>query len=193
LFVAARRYRERHSKAPRWSRDGSVSEQSRIFLIGPMGTGKTTIGAQLARLLDYDFVDADQEIERRTGASVALIFDVEGEAGFRARETRIIEELTLRERIVLATGGGAVLAEDNRHWLAERGFVVYLRTSVETLIKRMRYDTSRPLLQTADPERTLRGIIEAREPLYSGIADLVIDTGRLSVRQVVKRITSNLP
>lgn len=158
-----------------------------------MGTGKTTIGAQLARLLDYDFVDADQEIERRTGASVALIFDVEGEAGFRARETRIIEELTLRERIILATGGGAVLAEDNRHWLAERGFVVYLRTSVETLIKRMRYDTSRPLLQTADPERTLRDIIEAREPLYSAIADLVIDTGRLSVRQVVKRITSNLP
>lgn len=158
-----------------------------------MGTGKTTIGAQIARLLDYDFVDADQEIERRTGASVALIFDVEGEAGFRARETRIIEELTLRERIVLATGGGAVLAEDNRHWLAERGFVVYLRTSVETLIKRMRYDTSRPLLQTADPERTLRDIIETREPLYSGIADLVIDTGRLSVRQVVKRITSNLP
>jgi len=158
-----------------------------------MGTGKTTIGAQLARLLEYDFVDADQEIERRTGASVALIFDVEGEAGFRARETRIIEELTLRERIVLATGGGAVLADDNRHWLAERGFVVYLRTSVDTLIKRMRYDTSRPLLQTADPERTLRDIIEAREPLYSGIADLVIDTGRLSVRQVVKRITSNLP
>lgn len=158
-----------------------------------MGTGKTTIGAQLARLLDYDFVDADQEIERRTGASVALIFDVEGEAGFRARETRIIEELTLRERIVLATGGGAVLAEDNRHWLAERGFVVYLRTSVETLIKRMRYDTSRPLLQTADPEQTLRDIIEAREPLYAAIADLVIDTGRLSVRQVVKRITSNLP
>jgi len=158
-----------------------------------MGTGKTTIGAQLARLLEYDFVDADQEIERRTGASVALIFDVEGEAGFRARETRIIDELTLRERIVLATGGGAVLADDNRHWLAERGFVVYLRTSVDTLIKRMRYDTSRPLLQTADPERTLRDIIEAREPLYSGIADLVIDTGRLSVRQVVKRITSNLP
>ncbi len=158
-----------------------------------MGTGKTTIGAQLARLLDYDFVDADQEIERRTGASVALIFDVEGEAGFRARETRIIEELTLRERMVLATGGGAVLAEDNRHWLAERGFVVYLRTSVETLIKRMRYDTSRPLLQTADPEQTLRDIIEAREPLYAAIADLVIDTGRLSVRQVVKRITSNLP
>ena len=157
-----------------------------------MGTGKTTIGAQLARLLEYDFVDADQEIERRTGASVALIFDVEGEAGFRARETRIIEELTLRERIVVATGGGAVLAEDNRRWLAERGFVVYLRTSVDTLIKRMRYDTSRPLLQTADPERTLRDIIEAREPLYSGIADLVIDTGRLSVRQVVKRITSNL-
>jgi shikimate kinase len=170
-----------------------VSEQSRIFLIGPMGTGKTTIGAQLARQLGYDFVDADQEIERRTGASVALIFDVEGEAGFRQREKRIIDELTQRDRVVLATGGGAVLDEANRDCLASRGHVVYLRTSVETLIKRMRFDTSRPLLQTSDPESTLREIIAVREPLYTSIADLVIDTGRLSVRQVIKRITGSLP
>ncbi|MEQ8663379.1 MAG: shikimate kinase AroK [Gammaproteobacteria bacterium] len=169
-----------------------MSEQPRIFLIGPMGTGKTTIGAQLARQLGYAFVDADQEIERRTGASVALIFDVEGEAGFRERERRMIDELTQRDDIVLATGGGAVLAEENRRCLAERGLVVYLRTSVDTLLKRMRFDTSRPLLQTADPEQTLRDIIAVREPLYAAIADLVIDTGRLSVRQVVKRITGNL-
>lgn len=157
-----------------------------------MGTGKTTIGAQLARHLGYAFVDADQEIERRTGASVALIFDVEGEAGFREREKRIIDELTQRSEVVLATGGGAVLAAENRECLASRGLVVYLRTSVETLIKRMRFDTSRPLLQTPDPERTLREIIAIREPLYMEIADLVIDTGRLSVRQVVKRITGIL-
>ncbi|MEQ8496292.1 MAG: shikimate kinase, partial [Gammaproteobacteria bacterium] len=148
---------------------------------------------QLARQLGYDFVDADQEIERRTGASVALIFDVEGEAGFRQREKRIIDELTQRDRVVLATGGGAVLDEANRDCLASRGHVVYLRTSVETLIKRMRFDTSRPLLQTADPESTLREIIAVREPLYTSIADLVIDTGRLSVRQVIKRITGSLP
>ena len=105
---------------------------------------------------------------------------------------RIIDELTQRSEVVLATGGGAVLAAENRECLASRGLVVYLRTSVETLIKRMRFDTSRPLLQTPDPERTLREIIAIREPLYMEIADLVIDTGRLSVRQVVKRITGIL-
>lgn len=171
----------------------SVSEVERVFLVGPMGTGKTTIGSQLARSLDYTFVDADQEIEQRTGASVALIFDVEGESGFREREKRIIDELTLRDRIVLATGGGAVLDADNRAYLAERGFVVYLRTGLDSLLKRMRFDTTRPLLRTADPAATLRTILEHRDPLYMSIADLVIDTGRLSVKQVVKRILAGLP
>lgn len=170
-----------------------MSETARIFLIGPMGTGKTTIGNQLARSLGYSFVDADQEIEARTGASIALIFDVEGEAGFRERERRIIDELTQREAIVLATGGGAVLAADNREHLAARGFVVYLRTGIEALLRRMRFDTTRPLLRTEDPEGTLKRIIEEREPLYTSIADLIVDTGKLSVRQVVRRIAAELP
>jgi shikimate kinase len=170
-----------------------MTETTRVFLIGPMGTGKTTIGSQLARGLRFDFVDADQEIEARTGASISLIFDVEGEAGFRERERRIIDELSQREGIVLATGGGAVLAADNREHLAARGFVVYLRTGIETLLKRMRFDTTRPLLRTEDPAATLKRIIEEREPLYTSIADLVVDTGRLSVRQVVKRIVAELP
>lgn len=169
-----------------------VSEFSRVFLIGPMGTGKTTIGSQLAKALCYSFLDTDLEIETRTGASVALIFDVEGESGFRQREKRMIDELTSRDQIVLATGGGAVLGEENRQHLAERGFVVYLRTGVETLLQRMRFDSTRPLLQTDDPERTLRAITEQREPLYMSIADAVIDTGRLSVKQVVKRIMTDL-
>lgn len=169
-----------------------MSETTRIFLVGPMGTGKTTIGSQLARATGFTFVDADQELEKRTGATVSLIFDIEGEAGFREREKRLIDELTQRDGLVLATGGGAILAEDNRRHLAERGLVVYLKTPVETLIERTRHDTSRPLLRTADPAATLRGIITVREPLYAEIADLVIDTGKLSVKQVIRRILAKL-
>ena len=166
---------------------------SRIFLIGPMGAGKTTIGSQLARILKLEFLDCDHELEHRTGASVALIFDIEGEAGFRERETRLIDELTQREGIVLATGGGAVLAADNRRCLNERGFVVYLKSPVDKLVERTRYDTNRPLLKTPDPEATLRAIVEKREPLYQEIAHLTSDTGKLSVKPVIKKITSNLP
>ena len=166
---------------------------SRIFLVGPMGAGKTTIGSQLARVLQLQFVDCDQEIEHRTGASVALIFDIEGEAGFRERETRLIDELSQRDGLVLATGGGAVLAADNRRWLHERGLVVYLKSPVDKLVERTRFDVNRPLLRTADPAATLRGIVEKREPLYQEIAHLVIDTGRLSVKQVIKKIAGNLP
>lgn len=166
---------------------------SRIFLVGPMGAGKTTIGSQLARLLKLSFIDSDQEIERRTGASVALIFDVEGEVGFRERETRVIDELSMRDGVVLATGGGAVLAIDNRQRLTERGFVVYLKSPVDKLVERTRFDANRPLLRTADPAATLRAIVEKREPLYQEIAHLVIDTGKLSVKQVIKKITGNLP
>ena len=165
----------------------------RIFLVGPMGAGKTTIGSQLARALKYEFVDCDHEIEKRNGASVALIFEIEGEAGFRERETRLIDELTQRSRIVLATGGGAVLAEENRRCLTERGLVVYLKSPVEKLVERTRHDANRPLLRTADPEATLRAIVEQREPLYQAVAHLTIDTGKLSVKQVIKKITSNLP
>lgn len=170
----------------------NVSENSRIFLIGPMGTGKTTIGGQLARALDFNFLDTDQELEKRTGASVSLIFDVEGESGFRERESKLVEELTNLERIVLATGGGAVLGEQNRQLLSERGQVVYLKSAVPALIERMRFDQSRPLLQTADPAETLREIMKVREPLYSSIADVTIDTGKLSVKQVIKRLLGEL-
>ena len=158
-----------------------------------MGAGKTTIGSQLARALKFKFVDCDQELERRTGASVSLIFDVEGESGFRERETRLVEELTEYEGIVLATGGGAVLAADNREWLRTRGFVVYLKTPVDKLVERTRHDAARPLLRTPDPEATLRAIVSAREALYEEIAHLVIDTGHLSVKQVIKRILGSLP
>ena len=153
-----------------------------------MGAGKTTIGSQLARKLRFDFLDLDQELERRTGASVSLIFEIEGESGFRARECRLLDELTLLERTVLATGGGAVLSDENRQWMSERGFVVYLKTPLDMLIERTRYDNSRPLLRTGDPAKTLGDILKTREPLYIEVADLVIDTGTLSVKQVVKKI-----
>ncbi len=169
------------------ARDGS-----RIFLVGPMGAGKTTIGNQLARSLNLDFIDLDQELERRTGASVSLIFDIEGESGFREREKKLIDELTQRDRTVLATGGGAVLAADNRQRLSRRGFVVYLKTPLETLVERTRYDTSRPLLHSGDPAATLGEILQAREPLYAEVADLVVDSGKLSVKQVLKMISEEL-
>ncbi|MGR8918659.1 MAG: shikimate kinase [Gammaproteobacteria bacterium] len=157
-----------------------------------MGTGKTTIGSQLARSLRYQFIDADQELEKRTGASIALIFDVEGESGFREREARLIDELTQRDETVLATGGGAILDANSRRRLEQRGFVVYLKSDVETLVERTRFDNSRPLLKTADPAQTLRELMVVREPLYASIADLTIDTGRQSVKQVVKKITTEL-
>lgn len=161
---------------------------SRIFLVGPMGAGKTTIGRRLAKNLRKFFIDADQELEKRTGASVALIFDVEGEKGFRERESRIIDELTQLEDVVLATGGGAVLEAENRDALSSRGFVVYLHAKVEELIERTRRDTNRPLLNTEDPISKMREILEERDSLYRDVADLVVDTGTLSLAEAVKEI-----
>jgi shikimate kinase len=160
----------------------------RIFLVGPMGSGKTTIGRRVAKSLRKNFVDADQELERRTGASVALIFDVEGEAGFRDREKRIIDELTQLNEVVLATGGGAVLDADNRKVLSDRGFVIYLHALVEELVERTRHDTNRPLLNTDDPVGKMRDILEQRDSLYRSIADLVIDTGTVGLTEVVRQI-----
>ena len=162
--------------------------QLRIFLIGPMGAGKTTIGRRLAKSLRKNFVDADQELERRTGASVALIFDVEGGAGFREREKRIIDELTQLDNIVLATGGGAILDVDNRKALSERGFVIYLHALVEELVERTRHDSNRPLLNTDNPVAKMRDILEQRDALYRSIADLVIDTGTVGLTDVVREI-----
>lgn len=163
-----------------------------IFLVGPMGAGKSTVGRFLAEKLRYEFVDSDHEIEAKTGATIPMIFDIEGEAGFRAREAGVIGELTLRPEIVLATGGGAVLMPENRKHLRTRGFVVYLKSSVEALVQRTRHDRNRPLLQTEDPKAVLRKVIEERGPLYEEVADLVIETEQVSVHRVVKQIVDRL-
>lgn len=143
-----------------------------IFLIGPMGSGKTTIGQRLANLLELEFLDCDHELEAVTGASVSLIFDVEGEQGFRIRETNMLEQLTSRSGVLIATGGGVILREENRKLLRERGTVVYLRTSVSQQLRRLSRDKSRPLLQTADRRAKLTRLAEERNPLYLEIADI---------------------
>ena len=147
-----------------------------IFLIGPMGSGKTALGKALAKALQLSFVDSDAEIERRTGVDIAFIFEKEGETGFRQRERDAIAELTQREGIVLATGGGAVIEADNRHNLAERGCVVYLETSVTQQLDRTRHGKHRPLLVTEDPRGKLEGLLQVREPLYRAIADITVRT-----------------
>jgi len=157
-----------------------------------MGAGKSTIGRQLAKELGWAFVDSDHEIEARTGASITLIFDVEGEAGFRLREKKVIDELTQRERIVLATGGGVVLDPENRAHLAARGTVVYLSATADQLFARTAKDRNRPLLQIADPRAKLESLLEIRDPLYREIADLVVDTGKRSVRTAEREILAKM-
>jgi shikimate kinase len=170
-----------------------VNTESKIFLVGPMGAGKTTVGRRLAKRLRRKFVDADQELERRTGASVSLIFDVEGENGFRAREKRIIDELTQLDDIVLATGGGAVLDPDNCTALSSRGFVVYLQASVGDLIERTQRDTTRPLLNTDNPAARMRELLVQRDPIYHQIADLIVDTGTMNLAEIVREIRTARP
>ncbi|MEJ2653359.1 MAG: shikimate kinase AroK [Gammaproteobacteria bacterium] len=157
-----------------------------------MGAGKSTIGRHLAKSLGMEFVDSDHELERRTGASIPLIFDVEGEAGFRQREKKLIDELTQRTRIVLATGGGVVLDPDNRAWLRERGRVIYLYATVEQLLTRTAKDRNRPLLQTADPRARLQELLQARDPLYREVADVVVDTGGRSARGAEREILAKI-
>ena len=159
-----------------------------VFLVGPMGAGKSTIGRQLARELKHEFVDSDREIEERTGVDIPFIFDMEGEAGFRRREARVIDELTRRSGIVLATGGGAVLDPENRRHLASRGTVIYLRTSVDQQLARTARDKKRPLLQTEDPRARLEELLREREPLYRSVADIVVETDGRSVRDVVREL-----
>jgi shikimate kinase len=157
-----------------------------------MGAGKTTVGKRLAKLKGLRFVDSDQEIERRTGVDVAFIFEKEGEPGFRRREREVIAELTQEQGVVLATGGGAVNDSDNRRDLAARGFVVYLRTSVDQQLDRTRYSKHRPLLQTGDPRQRLEELMAEREPLYREIADLVVNTDGLQSANLVKIIDDHL-
>jgi shikimate kinase len=163
-----------------------------IFLVGLMGAGKTTIGRQLSRLLDRPFFDSDHEIEQRTGVRIPVIFEVEGEAGFRQRESAMIAELTARRGIILATGGGAVLDADNRRRLKENGLVVYLRAAVADLLARTRHDRNRPLLQTADPRQKLEQLLSQRDPLYREVADIILDTGQQSANQLTRQLEQEL-
>lgn len=165
-----------------------TSVPKRIFLVGPMGVGKTTVGLQLARLLDYEFIDSDKEVEQTTGASIPLIFELEGEPGFRRRESIAIEKLTKLDHVVLATGGGAVLNPKNRQYLSSRGYVIYLHAPLEQLLARTEKDRNRPLLQTENPREKLANIIEQREPLYRDTADTTLDTGAQSIRETIRRL-----
>ena len=163
-----------------------------IILVGLMGSGKTSVGKVLARLLDKTFVDSDHEIERATGVRIPVIFEIEGEAGFRARERRMIDQLVARDNLLLATGGGAVLSRENRDTLHANGTVIYLRAPVKSLLKRTQRDRSRPLLQVADPAAKLAELFEQRDPLYREVAHLTVDTGNQSVRSLAGQIEAQL-
>ena len=150
------------------------------------------MGRQLAKKLHLDFIDSDHTIEEHTGAEISLIFEKEGEDGFRKREQSIIDELTQKNNIVLATGGGVIMSETNRGYLKSRGTVIYLHSDVQNLIARTRHDKKRPLLQTANPAATLKELMEKREPLYRSTADIIINTGNKSIHSVVKLILERL-
>jgi shikimate kinase len=170
----------------------NIPTAGNIFLVGPMGVGKTTIGRQLADVLVREFKDSDREIEERTGATIPLIFELEGEIGFRKRECEIINELTHLQNIILATGGGAILNPENRNWLRERGTVVYLHASADQLLKRTNRSKTRPLLQTENPRAKIEQLLKERAPLYESVADLTVETGRRSVKSVLKEILKRL-
>ncbi len=163
-----------------------------VFLIGPMGAGKSTIGRLLSQELKFEFYDSDKVIEDRCGADIPWIFDKEGEAGFREREESVIDELTQQKGIVLSTGGGAVLRAENRQHLASRGTVIYLCTSVEQQLARTARDRNRPLLQTSNPEAVLRKLFEERDPLYRSVADIIIETDQRNPRWVIQDLKKRL-
>jgi len=159
-----------------------------IFLIGMMGAGKTTVGRVLARRLDRRFIDSDEVIETRCGVKIPLIFEIEGEAGFRARERAVIDELSALGNIVLATGGGAILSSETRQALSQRGIVIYLRASPPDLHRRLRNDRNRPLLMTDDPLKRLEELYAIRDPLYLETAHIVVETGRQRIQLLANRI-----
>ena len=163
-----------------------------IYLVGPMGAGKTTIGRFLATQLELPFKDSDRVIEERTGADIPWIFDVEGEEGFRNRETAILKELVCENGLVLATGGGIVLREENRDCLNRRGWVVYLSASIDQLLERTSKDRKRPLLQVPDPHQKIIELIEQRDPIYREMADIIVNTDKRSPKSVAKEIVSKV-
>ena len=169
-----------------------MAEKRNIFLVGPMGAGKSTIGRHLADELHLDFYDSDQEIEKRTGADIAWIFDLEGEDGFRKREEDIINDLTDKQGIVLATGGGSIVSKNVRNRLSARGIVVYLQTTIDKQVARTQRDKRRPLLQNNDPEKVLRDLADERNPLYTEVADYVVETDDQSARAVANQIISKI-
>ncbi|MDA0679564.1 MAG: shikimate kinase AroK [Proteobacteria bacterium] len=165
-----------------------MKQPKNLFLVGPMGAGKSAVGRQLARMTHLDFFDSDEEIERRTGVDIPFIFEKEGEDGFRKREARVIDELSQKQGIVLATGGGAVLDPDSRSYLGARGFVVYLFTTVQQQLDRTQRGRDRPLLETDDKEGVLDALMAIRDPLYREIADLTIETDGRRVQAVARDI-----
>lgn len=169
-----------------------MNPASNLILVGPMGAGKSCIGKRLAEHFGLRLADADREIEQRTGSSVAAIFEHEGEAGFRARESAVLAELLAGDGLLLATGGGAVLAADNRRLLRERGFVVQLLVTVEQQLERLAQDRSRPLLAGSDREQVLRTLAEQRAPLYAQVADLRFDTGALTSAEAATQLAEQL-
>lgn len=167
-------------------------QSGNLILVGMMGSGKTTMGRTLARHLDKDFVDCDEEIQKRTGVNIPYIFDIEGEQGFRLRESAVLSDLVKRNDMVLATGGGAVLAEQNRALLKQSGIVVYLKASVHDLWHRTRQDRNRPLLQTGDPYEKLMELYQHRDPLYRQVADIVIQSGKQSVHNLMLHLVDEI-
>ncbi len=165
-----------------------MKQSENIYLVGLMGAGKTTVGRQLARLLQLPFYDSDKAIEERTGVDIPTIFEFEGEDGFRNREQKMIAQLTELKGIVMATGGGAVLREENRELLMKNGFVVYLHCDVHKLLERTRKDLNRPLLETEDPKARLETLFEIRQPIYTECADLTVDTGAMQSKDAVLHI-----
>ncbi len=165
-----------------------MKQAKNIYLIGLMGVGKTTMGKKLARAMGWPFYDSDRVIEENTGVNIPMIFEYEGEQGFRDREQEVIAQLTQLEGIVLATGGGAVVREANRQRLKEQGFVVYLQCSIDRILQRTRRDAQRPLLQTENPRQKLEQLLKEREPLYRECADITIDTGIMPSKAALKTI-----
>jgi len=169
-----------------------MARPQNVFLIGPMGAGKSAVGRQLARMLHMKFMDSDDEIEARTGVDISFIFEKEGEEGFRKREAKVIEDLSGKEGIVLATGGGAIVEPQSRSHLGARGFVVYLHTSVDQQLARTSKGRDRPLLENGDRREILEGLMAARESLYREIADLVVETDGRKVKAVANEIVEQL-